>query len=145
LPLFQPKTKKRKLPKHAPEDAFKAIPHRAPQVEEKLDEDTGRAFLRYQVAAKGKVEDFFNRKFKLKRHRKFDLDEVGSYYWNLINGKRRLEEIESLMREEFGWDRETCRQGVLQYTMTLMEKQLIYLDLSHRAQPNGEQEDNADE
>jgi len=126
------KKKKPVLPKEAPPDAFNAIPHPNPEVEAKEDKESGKVYLRYPVKPANKPEEWISKKMGWIRYRQFDLDPVGHHFWSLIDGRRRLAEVERAMRDEFGWDAKTCREGVLQYTMTLMQKQLIFIDLSHR-------------
>lgn len=120
-----------KRPEEVPADAFAAVPQRAKNVEAKEDEQ-GKLYLRFKVASRHPTDSWISRKLNVRRYRRFHLDQVGKSYWNLSNGKRTLEQIEQRMRKQYGWNQEDSRHAILSYTMTLLERKLIEIDLSHR-------------
>ena len=126
------KKKKPQLPKEMPPNALQAVPHPNPVVEAKADEETGKLYLRYPIIPPSSFERWISGKMGWQRYRRFDLDEMGKKFWELLDGHRKLLEIEQIMREEFKWEQNKGREGVLAYTMTLMRRHLISLDLGYR-------------
>ncbi|TVR50020.1 MAG: PqqD family protein [Puniceicoccaceae bacterium] len=129
-------------PDQVPEDAWQAVPRHAPNVEMKEDK-AGKLYLRFIIEPSMVSERWFSRKFRFRRARKFHLDPTGKTFWLLIDGRRTLGQIEREMSRRFGWDRPTCRGGILQYTAALMERKLLLLDLGHRLRPDPAQQRNA--
>jgi len=139
MPLFsrrKTKPKRRPLPPpdKIPEEAWQAVPRHAPNIDMKEDAN-GKLYLKFAVEPKMVTERWFSRKLRLRRHKKFHLDGPAKHFWLLVDGRRPLGKIEREMRRAFGWDRATCRRGVLEYTAQLMERKLLLLDLSHRLDP----------
>ncbi len=130
--LFQRKRKTQPPKRKATGEALRAVPRHSPAVEEKIDPETDKLYLRLPVAPRNPVSRALDRKGGLKRHRQFDLDPVGRAYWELCDGKRTLAQIADGLRRRYGWKTQQSRDATLQYTITLTQRELIFLDLSHR-------------
>ena len=133
--LFQRRKKPQSVPpkRKATGEALRAVPRHSPTAEEKIDPETDKLYLRLPVAPRNPVSRALDRKGGLKRHRQFDLDPVGRAYWELCDGKRTLAQIADGLRRRYGWKTRESRDATLQYTITLTQRELIFLDLSHRA------------
>jgi len=133
--LFQRRKKSQSVPpkRKATGEALRAVPRHSPAAEEKIDPETDKLYLRLPVAPRNPVSRALDRKGGLKRHRQFDLDPVGRAYWELCDGKRTLAQIADGLRRRYGWKTQQSRDATLQYTITLTQRELIFLDLSHRA------------
>jgi len=67
--------------------------------------------------------------FRFKREVRINLDERGSSFWNLIDGRRPLKEIARKMRRQFGLNSGDSREVTVKFTQLLMRRGLIYLQL----------------
>ncbi len=126
-------------PREVTGEALRAVPRKSPVVEEKVDPETEKLYLRIEVAPRNPLSRAIQRKTAWKRYRQFDLDPVGREFWELCNGCRTLATIEKALRRNHGWTPQDCRQAVVQYTMALTQRNLLLLDLSHRLQPQEEE------
>jgi len=137
LKFFQRKSRQKPAtpPREVTGEALRAVPRRSPVAEKKIDTDTGKVYLRLPIKARNPLTRAINQKTGWKRYRQFDLDPVGSEFWELCNGTRSLAQIETALRRKHGWQPQECREAVVQYTMTLTTRELLFLDLSHRKSP----------
>jgi coenzyme PQQ synthesis protein D (PqqD) len=58
---------------------------------------------------------------------KVDLDRIGSFIWNRIDGKRNLYDIGQLLKVEFGEDIEPLYERLIQYINILKNNKFIKL------------------
>lgn len=118
-------------------DPLLAVPHVAPGVEAKRDA-AGRFQVRRELPDLPGWREWLARRFGLRRAVRIDLDEQGSRFWDLMDGRRSLAEmVESLKREQ-GADDAESRKAVVLFTKALMLRHLIALEVpGERAEPQG--------
>ena len=72
---------------------------------------------------------FFNRAaqifFKRPKVSHIDLDEYGSFLWRNIDGKRTIEELAGLMKEQFGEKAEPLYDRLVKYMRILQNNKFI--------------------
>lgn len=56
---------------------------------------------------------------------KIDLDDMGSFIWNSIDGKRNVYEIGKLVKEKFGEDAEPLYERLVEYLNILRNNKFI--------------------
>ncbi len=100
-------------------DPLIAVPEFLPGVEVKCDK-SGLAQLRRPTLSSDSVADWFSTKLKFKRDRFYNLDEQGSLYVSLVDGKRSLRMIAQALSEEFKLERKEAHHAVVEFTQLLM-------------------------
>ena len=53
------------------------------------------------------------------------LNEVGAAVWQLINGKRNIQQISSEISKQFEGDQQTIEQDILHFIVELTEREII--------------------
>jgi hypothetical protein len=53
------------------------------------------------------------------------IDEIGSFFWDAIDGRKTLEEILSVLVEEFEAEEDVLRADLLEFVTELAEKGLL--------------------
>lgn len=114
-------------------DPFDAVPVRAENAEARLDA-SALAQIRMRMQPGKSISSRLLAKLGMHRDIRVDLDQYGSRYWAMIDGRRSLGEIERHIREEFSLKPEQSRQATLHFTKMLMMRHLVFLDL----RPTGE-------
>lgn len=105
-------------------DPLSAIPLRPPDLEVRQDSQ-GHVHLRRQ----GRV-NWLQRLMRQEYSRKVSLDEFGSLYYGLIDGRRTLREIVDALVEKSGRERKEVEEGVVVFTKQLMVKHLLRLQVA---------------
>jgi hypothetical protein len=109
-------------------DPFAACPVRIPFVRARADRQ-GRLQLKHSPPPGHGVRGFFARYFRLFRGRRIFLDERGSFFWNLIDGRHTLAEIERELARHYDLETQQSRDAVILFTKMLMRRGLIGLKL----------------
>ncbi len=115
-----------------PYDPFAACPVVVPHVE--AEERNGRVQIRQELPPSKGVRAFLARRFAMFPFRLVCLDEQGSFYWNQIDGRRTLGEIEQDLRAHFHLEPRQSRDAVVLFTKMLMRRGLVALRLKTPAQ-----------
>ena len=125
--LFGRDAGKRKQPGPLIRDPFAVVPLRPDNVELRHD-STGCAHLRMQPAQKGlraRLGNWLGYDYS----RKVQLDDYGTLYISLVDGRNRLHDIVDRMVAQFGKDRKEVEQGVILFTKKLMTMNMIVLKM----------------
>jgi hypothetical protein len=109
-------------------DPFDAVPVRAENAEARFDA-SALAQIRMRIQPGKSIASRLRAKLGMHREIRVDLDQYGSRYWAMIDGRRSLGEIERHIREEFSLKPEQSRQATLHFTKMLMMRHLVFLDL----------------
>lgn len=56
------------------------------------------------------------------------LDEVGTFFWQAIDGKRSLREMVSIICAEYEANQETIQTDLLEFVASLAEKNIIRIE-----------------
>jgi hypothetical protein len=72
------------------------------------------------------IEKMFFKKLINKPY-KIDLDEIGSFIWNIIDGKKNIAEIVALAKENFGEKIEPAENRTVQFMKQMHSTKLIML------------------
>jgi hypothetical protein len=121
----------------AQRDPLAAVPHVAPGVEAKQDR-AGRFQVRRELPDRPGWREWLARHFGLRRAVRIDLDERGSRFWNLIDGRRSLAEMVECIKRDLGADDAESRKAVVLFTKALMLRHLIALEMpGEAAEPKG--------
>ncbi len=70
---------------------------------------------------------FLDDKFGYRRNVRLNLDEMGSFFWQQIDGERDLGSIGSKLRKQFRLNRKECELAIIGYTKSLMLRGLVQL------------------
>jgi len=109
-------------------DALKrAKPLRNPDVLQDLADD-GTVMLMAPLAQQGNgLAGFLARWMKAPDHKKFELEPVGAFVWNLCDGRHTFEGISKRLREEFKMNRIEADAALLAFLQMLSQRKLISL------------------
>ena len=114
-------------------DPLAAVPHVAPGVVAKRDR-TGGLQIRRELPDRPGWRDWLARRAGLRRAARVDLDERGSRFWNLIDGRRSLAEIAARIEQDLAIGRRESRDSAVAFTKALMLRHLIALELPQGAE-----------
>jgi hypothetical protein len=122
------KKKRRTPPGPSIRDPLAVIPLIPPNVEMKHDRQ-GLLHLRLPLPVKGlkkRLGDWFGCDYT----KKFDLDEYGTLYFSLVDGKRTMREIVAAMVKKLGRSRKETEKSVILFTKGLMTRGMIVLQVT---------------
>ena len=111
-------------------DPFLAVAHLAPQAEARKDAD-GHLQIRRELPNRPGLSEFLARALGFRRALRINLDERGTFFWNQVNGKRSLGEIERRVRRHYELEVQESRAAIILYTKALLLRHLIHLELPH--------------
>jgi hypothetical protein len=83
--------------------------------------------LRRRIPAPGRITRFLER-FGLTKEHAFELDAVGTDFFDAIDGTRDLCAIEAILRSRHGFNQQDSRRAVITFTEALMARGLIALN-----------------
>jgi hypothetical protein len=113
-------------------DPFAVIPQKPDNLEMRKD-DSGMTHLRLRVELTGlkkTIADLFNYDYT----RKLELDENGSYYFDMVDGETPLRTIVGKMVSKLGKSRKDTEEMVVLFTRKLMLMNMIVLWVPENAQ-----------
>jgi hypothetical protein len=87
---------------------------------------SGGCTLRRRLPASGRIAHFLER-LGLTREHGFELDAVGTDFFDAIDGTRDLFSIEALLRARHGFSEPDSRRAVITFTEALVARGLIAL------------------
>jgi hypothetical protein len=117
-------------------DPFDAIPLVADGVESKTDLK-GRLQLRKEIKPKPGLSERLARRLGFRRDIRINLDENGSLFFQSIDGRRSLKDIERSLRAKWGLSEEKSKNAVVLFTKMLMVRHLMYLQIDRRGDNAG--------
>ncbi len=97
----------------------------------KKDQDwieESQGLVKIIVPRDGILEKILRPFLKTPRTMKIDLDSLGSCVWKAIDGKRTVEEIGMIVKEEFGEDAEPLYERLATYINILRNNKLVTID-----------------
>jgi hypothetical protein len=134
--------KKRKKPKPPPplpgaagRDPLAAVPMTAEDIEVKADEKS-LLHLRREVDPGPGLWGRIARRFRFTRHAQVNLDERGTLFWSLVDGRRPLREIAKALKRKFDLSEQESKDATVMFTKMLMLRHLIFLKI-----PKGRREE----
>jgi len=83
--------------------------------------------LRRRFATRGGLYGWLSRKLGYRHEVRVNLDEVGTRFWQLVDGRRSLDQIAATLGGEFDLERSKAREAVILFTKMLMTRRLVYL------------------
>ncbi len=117
------------FPRRNPLEAVPCIPV---HIESGVD-NLGLIQLRRPIQPKGFLTQRITRLTGFNCASRLNLDACGSFYWQQINGEKNLALISQAFAEKFQCPIEDARAAVLQFTRTLMLRNMVSLRLSQVA------------
>lgn len=112
---------------------FDAVPRIADGVEVREDAH-GMIQIRRIVPQTGRLAKWIARRLRTPRYVRINLDAYGTLFWNQIDGRRNLRDIEDILREATRQDRRQSEEATVQFVKMLVQRRLIYLTAPMRAQ-----------
>ena len=112
-------------------DPLAAVPRVAEGVEARPDA-RDRVQLRKRWRPATGVRGFLARVLKYEHTSRLDLDEMGSDYWRLVDGRRTLAAIAARLAERRGLGEDECRKAALRFTRSLMLRHFVDLEVRGR-------------
>jgi len=119
----------------APGDPLDAVPIVRDNVEVATDRG-GLTQLRYVAPPRSGVRAFLSGRLKLVKALRVNLDERGTAFWRLIDGRRDLHVISRQIGEQFGLDRKQARDATIAFIRELMLRGMIQLKVHRRRNHN---------
>ena len=129
MSLFSRHTDKKETVRPVIRDPFAVVPLRSDTVEMRHD-SAGCAHLRMRQEPKGlrkKVADMLGYDYT----RKVQLDEYGTVFMGMVDGRNRLHDIVDRMVADSGKDRKEVEEGVVVFTKKLMTMDMIVLKVEN--------------
>ena len=111
-------------------DPFLAVAHLDPKAEAREDSN-GHLQIRCKLPDRPGLGEFLARTLGFRRALRINLDERGTFFWNQVDGKRNLGEIEARVRRRYDLERQESRAATIVYTKGLLLRHLIHLELPH--------------
>lgn len=115
----------------AAHDPLLAVPHVILEVEARRDK-SGLIYLRRTLPPTSRFDAWCRRMLRTPRVFHMELDEPGTTYWELIDGKRNLHAFVPTFLSQYSMSRDEARQAIVTYTSDLMIRHLIQLELPQR-------------
>ncbi len=124
------------IPAGARGNPFAAIPIVAEEAEAHENEK-GCIEVRRELPPKPGMATYLRNKFGMKKVVGANLDEQGTFFWYLIDGKRPLHEIENRLRREYKLEAQESKNATVAFTKLLMMRHLISLQLPIKGKRGG--------
>jgi len=112
-------------------DPFDAVPVAAEGVEVRADSRSCVQLKRTFVPKPG-LAGLLARTFGLRRDIRVDLDERGTAFWKLIDGRRTVRDIEQSIRRTYSLPRHENEKATILFAKMLMERYLIHLEIPRK-------------
>lgn len=116
------------------DNPLEAIPVLAEGVEVRTDK-TGRLHVRRRMPPRPGLTAWFARRLKQRYEVRVTLDKIGGYCFEQMDSRRNLSDIAERVGQKFRLDRDPCRQAVVTYIRTLMDRKLVRLKVPPAEQP----------
>ena len=112
-----------------PRNPFLAVPRAVEDLAASAEADSGCIVLSRRVSPRRGLVGWLGKRFGGARTARLRLDEVGSFFWNQIDGRRDLDDIAKRLGRRFGFDETAYRRAALQFVQDLMVRNLIRLEV----------------
>ena len=112
-------------------DPLDAVPQISAGVEAKTAANR-HIQLRQIRPARSRLERFCSNTLKLQRAVRINLDERGSFFWELIDSRRNLHEIARRLAREYELSADQARTATIIFTRELMRRGVLQLELPRR-------------
>ena len=124
--------KKKPLPPPGPPhtDPFLAVAHLDPEAQVRKDAN-GHLRIRRELPDRPGLSEFLARTLGFRRALRINLDERGTFFWNQVDGKRSLGEIEKRVRRHYELEAQESKDAIIVYTKELLLRHLLHLELPH--------------
>ena len=110
------------------QDPLKAIPIVSEYTEAKEDNKGLIQLMMVPPPAKG-FKGLIERKLRLIKPVRVNLDERGTFFWKLIDGERTLEKIRKKLNKHYNLKKDESQEAVIAFVKMLMVRNLIMLKL----------------
>ncbi len=123
---------KKPLPAPGPPhvDPLLAVAHLDPEARVRKDAN-GHLQIRRELPDSPGLSEFLARKLGFRRALRINLDERGTFFWNQVDGKRSLGEIETQVRTHYELEAQESKEAIILYTKALLLRHLVRLELPH--------------
>jgi len=115
---------------------FDAVPEIAEGVMAATD-SRGRLQLKMDLPPSNGIAAFLARALRFRSCVRVNLDEHGTQFWRLIDGRRSLREIEATLRRHWGLDERESKRATVLFTTMLMKRHLVNLKVARRSVTQG--------
>lgn len=125
--------KKKPLPPLVPPhtEPFLAVAHLDPKAEVRKDTN-GHLQIRRKLPDRPGLSEFLARTLGFRRALRINLDERGTFFWNQVDGKRSLGQIETQVRTYYELEAQESKTAIILYTKALLLRHLMHLELPHK-------------
>lgn len=117
------------MPPHT--DPFLAVAHLDPKAEVRKDTN-GHLQIRRKLPDRPGLSEFLARTLGFRRALRINLDERGTFFWNQVDGKRSLGQIETQVRTYYELEAQESKTAIILYTKALLLRHLMHLELPHK-------------
>lgn len=112
-------------------DPFLAVAHLDPKAEVRKDTN-GHLQIRRKLPDRPGLSEFLARTLGFRRALRINLDERGTFFWNQVDGKRSLGQIETQVRTYYELEAQESKTAIILYTKALLLRHLMHLELPHK-------------
>ena len=126
MSLFRKKRKIKHLGEVGIHNPLEVIPVVEADTEARRDE-RGLLQIRRAMQPKRGLYEWVSRKFRFRHDIRINLDEVGSFFWEQIDGRRTLDDVTGAIRKQFDLKLDESRKAVIMFTKVLLLRHLVYL------------------
>lgn len=120
--------RKQEPPTPVIDDPLAVIPMVAPDVDIR-ETDGGEFHLRKTYPPEGWFRRFLHHRVGWRKERFCNLDKRGTEFWKLIDGRRPLSDIVTMLEKEWDVGREEAIKASMVYLQALMLRNLVVLEV----------------
>jgi hypothetical protein len=107
-------------------DPLAVTPEAEQGVDARIDEQN-LLQLRRRFTTRGGIYGWISRKLRYRHEVRINLDERGTRFWQLMDGRRSLDAIAAALGREFDLEQSKAREAAILFTKMLMTRHLVYL------------------
>lgn len=112
-----------------PEQLRTSKPLRNPEVDQSIGDDGSVLLLAPLIRQGTGMMGLMAKWMKAPDHKKFELEPVGAFVWNLCDGRHTFEGISKKLREQFKMNRVEADAALLAFLQMLSQRRLITLTI----------------
>jgi len=110
-------------------DLLSAIPVAAADTQLELWPGRGGVLTRRAPERASRLQAWLAQRLRFHGERRFELDEMGAYFWEQVDGKRPLSDIHAALCRRYGLSPEPARRSVVEFTAAMLRRDLLALRL----------------
>jgi hypothetical protein len=131
MPLFRRKRKKTpQRPEGMTENPLEAVPVRLDDVETVATSEDGSVMLEIDITGRrGETYRKISSIFGYNNKKNVQLDGIGGFFWQQIDGRKNLLAIAQALKEKLGRGDQEVYAAIVNYVKDLMKRNLIYLKM----------------